>query len=58
MNNNTVNRSVFDINPYDDSQDVSRTQILTEYAKYDGTKSNLQKNLQSVLNGQAQCASL
>lgn len=32
-----VNWEIFDIDPWDDSQDVSRSQILHEYSKYDGS---------------------
>lgn len=34
---NEVNWSLFDINPFDDDdKDVSRSQVLDEFAKYDG----------------------
>lgn len=37
MNNDEVNWDIFDIDPDDDSSDVSRTQVITEYKKFKGT---------------------
>lgn len=38
-NNEQVNWQIFDIDPWDDSQDVSRSQIEAEFKKYFGTAS-------------------
>lgn len=32
-----VNWNIFDINPLDESQDVSKSQLQAEFKKYDGT---------------------
>lgn len=34
-----VNWKIFDIDPWDDSQDVSRGQVVAEFKKYKGTPS-------------------
>lgn len=40
-----VNWSVFDMDPNDDKSDVSRKQVLEEYAKYDGSPSEFAREL-------------
>lgn len=44
-NNNTVKWSIFDIDPYDDSQDVTKRQVLEQYANYSGTAEEFAKEL-------------
>lgn len=36
-NEEEVNWSVFDINPYNDDEDVSKKQVIDEYKKFKGT---------------------
>lgn len=36
--NKQVNWEIFDIDPLDDSQDVSRSQVVSEFKKYAGTR--------------------
>lgn len=35
--NEQINWKIFDIDPWDDSQDVSRSQVVSEFRKYAGT---------------------
>lgn len=44
-NNNAVNWSVFDIDPYKEEQDVTKRQVLEQYAKYSGTPKEFAKEL-------------
>lgn len=37
-NSEDVNWKLFDIDPWDDSQDVSRSQVVSEFKKYAGTR--------------------
>lgn len=42
---NNVNWGIFDIDPYDDSQDVSKTQLIEEFNKFNGTPEEFVKEL-------------
>ncbi|RRG11662.1 MAG: hypothetical protein DUD35_05510 [Lactobacillus sp.] len=42
---NKVNWEIFDIDPWDDSQDVSRSQTVHEFKKYDGTPAEFANEL-------------
>lgn len=37
MSTQQVNWSIFDINPYNDNEDVSKKQVITEFKKFDGS---------------------
>ena len=53
MNNTEdVNWEIFDIDPLDDSQDVSRSQVVSEFKKYAGTPSEFAGELADHLAGQ------
>lgn len=48
---NEVNWSLFDINPFDDDdKDVSRSQVLDEFAKYDGNADDFVDELANRYN--------
>ena len=37
MSTQQVNWSIFDLNPYNDNEDVSKKQVITEFKKFDGS---------------------
>lgn len=45
MSTKQVNWSVFDIDPYNDDEDVSKEQVVTEFKKYDGSPEEFAQEL-------------
>lgn len=45
MSTQQVNWSIFDINPYNDDEDVSKKQVITEFKKFGGSPEDFASEL-------------
>lgn len=45
MKDKTVNWKIFDIDPWNDDEDVSKAQVIEEFKKYKGNESQFESEL-------------